>query len=151
MLPAALLRLTRTSAPRSAVLIRVAVGAVFLSEGIQKLVFPGELGTGRFVKIGIPLPEMTAPVVAAFEIGCGALVLLGLFTRLAAAPLIAVMLVAISSTKIPILSQSGFWKMAHEARTDLAMLLGAPFLLVSGAGPWSLDARMAREREKDGS
>jgi uncharacterized membrane protein YphA (DoxX/SURF4 family) len=51
------------------------------------------------------------------------------------------MLTAIATTKIPILQQSGFWKMAHEARTDWAMLLGSFFLLIVGAGRWSLDAR----------
>jgi len=39
------------------ILIRLLVGAVFLSEGIQKFLFPGELGVGRFIKIGIPMPE----------------------------------------------------------------------------------------------
>jgi hypothetical protein len=36
----------------------------------------------------------------------------------------------------------GFWGMAHEARTDWAMLLGSISLLVVGAGAWSLDARL---------
>ena len=53
------------------------------------------------------------------------------------------MLVAIASTKLPILAKSGFWAMVHEARTDWAMLLGATFLLLVGAGPLSLDARWA--------
>jgi putative oxidoreductase len=50
------------------------------------------------------------------------------------------MAVAIYSTKLPILTNSGFWKMAHEARTDYSMLLGCLFLLIVGAGKWSLDA-----------
>jgi putative oxidoreductase len=57
--------------------------------------------------------------------------------------LIVIMLTAIVTTKIPILQQSGFWKMAHEARTDWAMLLGAIFLLLVGAGPFSVDDRLA--------
>jgi putative oxidoreductase len=50
--------------------------------------------------------------------------------------------VAIATTKVPILLQSGFWKMAHEARTEFSMLLGAVFLLIVGAGAWSIDARL---------
>lgn len=146
-------------APRATLLIRLMVGGVFLSEGLQKFLFPASRGVGRFVKMGIPLPELTGPFVGAVETLCGALLLLGLATRLAALPLIIVMLVALVATKLPILlghgfwgfplralSSYGFWSMAHEARTDLAMLLGATFLLLVGAGPWALDRTLANER-----
>jgi uncharacterized membrane protein YphA (DoxX/SURF4 family) len=115
------------------------VGAVFLSEGIQKFLFPDQLGVGRFIKIGLPSPEFFGYFVPTFEVTCGILVLLGLFTRLASIPLIIIMIVAIVSTKIPILLNEGFWKMAHEARTDWAMLLGSIFLLIVGAGKISVD------------
>jgi uncharacterized membrane protein YphA (DoxX/SURF4 family) len=121
------------------ILVRLVVGSVFLSEGIQKFLFPVALGVGRFVKIGIPIPEFTAPFVAVVEIVCGILILVGLFTRLASIPLIVNMLVAIYSTKIPILMEKGFWAMAHEARTDWSMLLGSVFLLIAGGGRWSID------------
>jgi putative oxidoreductase len=128
-----------TRAPASTILIRIMVGAVFLSEGIQKFLFTEAMGAGRFAQIGFASPEFVARFVACFEIGCGCLVLLGLLTRLAAIPLITIMLVAIASTKIPILRDQGFWKMAHEARTDWSMLLASLFLLIVGAGPVSLD------------
>lgn len=149
-------RLLSTHAPAATILIRVMVGAVFLSEGIQKFLYPASVGAGRFAKIGIPSPEVMGPFVGTVEIVCGALLLLGLFTRLAAVPLIGVMVMAIVSTKIPILlgegfwgfelrklPQYGFWSMAHEARTDFSMLLGSTFLLWVGAGPRSVDARLA--------
>lgn len=123
-------------------LIRLMVGAVFLSEGIQKFLFPMVRGVGRFMKIGLPAPEFLGYFVGTFEVVCGALILLGLFTRFAAIPLITIMLVAIASTKIPILLNDGFWEMAHAARTDYAMLLGSLFLLVCGSGRFSLDARI---------
>jgi len=154
-------RITLTDAPAATLLIRLIVGAIFLSEGIQKFLFADENGIGRFAKIGIPNPELTAPFVGVVEIVCGALILLGLLTRLAAVPLIINMLVAIVSTKIPILlgyefwgfslrkvSYYGFWGMAHEARTDFAMLLGSIFLLIVGAGKLSVDARLARQRRE---
>jgi putative oxidoreductase len=143
-------RITRTNAPRSVLLIRLLVGAVFLSEGIQKFLFPASAGAGRFAKIGLPSPELLAGLVGGFEIVCGTLVLLGLLTRLATLPLITIMCVAIGTTKIPLLLQSGFWKMAHEARTDFSMLLGSLFLLIVGAGAWSVDAWFNRWREKPG-
>lgn len=125
--------------PVATLLIRLMVGSVFLSEGIQKFVYPEALGVGRFIKIGIPIPAFTAPFVGVVEIVCGLFLLIGIFTRLAAIPLIIDMLVAIATTKIPILIQHGFWAAAHEARVDWCMLLGSLFLLVEGAGKWSLD------------
>jgi uncharacterized membrane protein YphA (DoxX/SURF4 family) len=132
------------------------VGAVFLSEGIQKFLFPADLGVGRFVKIGIPAPQIMAPFVGVTEIVCGTLIVFGVLTRLAAVPLIIDISVAIISTKIPILlghgfwrfslsklPTNGFWSMAHEARVDYAMLLGSVFLLIVGAGAWSIDARLS--------
>jgi putative oxidoreductase len=145
-----------TNAPCSTVLIRLIVGGTFLSEGIQKFLFPDALGVGRFVKIGIPYPEVMAPLVGLFEIACGALLILWLLTRLAAIPMIINISVAIVSTKIPILlghgfwmfnlpkaNSYGFWSMMHEARTDFAMLLGGIFLLIVGAGCFSVDALYA--------
>jgi len=133
--------LMSTSAPSSVLLIRLMVGAVFLSEGIQKFVRAADVGAGRFAKIGLPSPELLAPIVGSFEIVCGLLLLAGLVTRLASLPLITIMGVAIFSTKLPILMDNGFWQMAHAARTDYSMLLGCLFLLIVGAGKWSLDAR----------
>jgi len=140
-------KLLATNAPASVILIRLMVGGVFLSEGIQKFLFPDALGVGRFAKIGMAAPEVMAAFVGVCEIVCGVLFLLGLLTRFAAITMIIDMLVAIWTTKVPILLKSGFWSMAHEARTDWAMLLGSIFLLMVGAGAWSVDARI---RRKDG-
>lgn len=138
--------LLRSHAPVAIVLIRVMVGAVFLSEGIQKFLFPDQLGAGRFLKIGLPEPDLLGPLVGVFEITCGSLVFLGLFTRLAVIPLLAIMAVALTTTKWPMLAAQGFWFMAHESRTDWSMTLGSLYLLIVGAGPWSLDARLASRR-----
>lgn len=138
-------KLLATNAPAAVILVRLIVGAVFLSEGIQKFLYPGALGVGRFTKIGIPAPEVMAPFVGVCEIVCAVLFLLGLLTRFAAVTMIINMLVAISTTKVPILLNEGFWKMAHEARTDWAMLLGSIFLLVVGGGSWSVDAIIGRK------
>ena len=137
-------RLLKTDASTAVVLIRLMIGAVFVSEGIQKFLFPDQLGTGRFTRIGLSAPEVLAPFVGAVEIACGALLLLGLATRLAAVPLLCIMTVALATTKYPILMDRGFWAAAHEARTDWAMFLGSLFLLMVGAGPWSVDTWLSR-------
>jgi len=138
----------QTRASAAVVLIRLMVGLVFLSEGIQKFLYPETRGVGRFIKIGLPEPEFLAYFVASFEIVCGALIVLGLLTRLAVLPTIAIMLVAIFSTKIPMLSEQGLWYMAHAARTDFSMLLGSLYLLIVGAGPLSLDAILSWKKKK---
>jgi uncharacterized membrane protein YphA (DoxX/SURF4 family) len=150
-----LTRILATNAPAAVVLIRLLVGIVFGSEGIQKFLLPDQLGIGRFAKIGIPFPEIMAPIVGIVEIACGGLILMGIGTRLAAVPLLINISVAILSTKVPILLGHGFWgfqlskldsygwwSMLHEARTDLSMWLGLVYLLIVGAGAWSVDARL---------
>jgi len=148
----------RTGESGWTILVRLLVGlVVFLPEGIQKLIFADALGAGRFTKIGIPFPDVLGPFVGYVEIVCGSLIILGLLTRLAAIPLIVIMIVALVSTKLPILlghdvgmfhlgdiKRLGFWSMMHEARADLTMLFGCVYLLIVGAGRWSLDARLAR-------
>jgi len=130
---------------KAILLIRILVGCVFVSEGIQKFIFPAQLGVGRFEKIGIPSPHFMAPFVGTVEIVGGTLLLIGLLIRLAAIPLLGVILVAIATTKIPMIAKSGVWAMLHEARTDFSMLLGLVFLLITGAGTLSVDARRDRD------
>ena len=131
---------TPDRSPTPLLLVRGVVGFVFLLEGILKFVSPDKLGVGRFLKIGIPSPEVLAPFVGVVEIACGLLIVFGLLTRLAAVPLIIDMLVAIATTKIPILIHTGVWDMAHEARLDFAMLASSCVLLAVGAGAHSIDA-----------
>jgi len=125
------------------ILIRVIVGVVFLTEGILKFMQPGELGAGRFAHIGLPLPDLLAPLVAVVEIVSGTALLLGLYAGDAALALLVVILVAIITTKIPILlghplgrfeparlNHYGFLSFLHEARTDLSMLFGCAAILI---------------------
>lgn len=134
-------------------LVRLMVGVVFLSEGLQKFLFPALRGPGRFADIGFPAPEFFGFGVGTVEVVCGVLVLIGLYTRWAAVPLAVIMVGALVTTKLPILlgegfgpfavrdlDSYGFWAMMHAARTDWAMLLGSLVLVGAGAGPRSLDA-----------
>jgi len=137
--------LTTVSDNRS-LLPRLIVGLIFLSEGIQKFLFPELLGTGRFEKIGFIDPAFWAYFAGAFEIICGTFILIGLFTRIAAIPLLIIMLTAFITTKWPILIDKGFWSMAHEYRTDFAMTLLLIYLLIYGAGKWSVDSKIFKVR-----
>ncbi len=138
-------KLTATNASRLTLIVRLIAGPVFLSEGIQKWLFPAERGAGRFEKIGLPSPELLGYFVGTVEIICGALVILGLLTRLAALPLFVIMLVALATTKIPMGLSEGFWEMAHAMRTDWSMTLSTFYLLITGAGAWSIDRQLSRK------
>jgi putative oxidoreductase len=137
-----LYRLLQTDSSPTTLLIRLAVGLVFFTEGLQKFILPAERGAGRFAKIGLPAPEFLGSFVGGFETVCGLLVLLGLCTRLASVPLLLIMLVAIVTTKTQVLLHDGFWELLHGSRTDWAMLLGSVFLLLEGGGRWSVDRQL---------
>ena len=135
------------------ILIRVVVGLVFLTEGILKFLHPGELGSGRFAHIGLPLPYITAPLVGALEIAAGAAVILNLYAGDAAILLLLVIITALITTKIPILlgrhlgpfappklEHYGLLSFLHEARTDLSMLFGLVAILLDSG------VRMGRRR-----
>ena len=120
------------------VFLRISVGLIFCTQGFLKYVDPN-LGVNRFEKIGFPYPDFTAHFVGAFEMVCGLLVLVGLWTRAAAIPLLIVNLTAIASTKIPELwtSGEGFWYMVTDIRTDFAMLLSLLYLFAAGSGRYT--------------
>lgn len=136
------LNIFRTIDDNRAVLVRLVVGLIFLTEGIQKYLFPQLLGTGRFLTIGFSNPSFWAYFTGTFEIICGSLILLGLITRLASVPLIIIMITAFVTTKWPILISKGFWPWAHEYRTDFAMTLLLIYLLIYGSGNWSVDSKI---------
>lgn len=129
---------------RAVFFIRLAVGLIFFTQGVLKYIDPN-MGVNRFTKIGFSHPYFTAHFVGTFEMVCGFLVLIGLETRIAAIPLLTVICTAIATTKIPELSRpnQGFWFMVSDARADFAMLMSLLFLIVAGAGSWSLDSRLA--------
>jgi uncharacterized membrane protein YphA (DoxX/SURF4 family) len=150
------------SAPRSAILIRLMAGGVFLWEGILKFVYVNQ-GVGRFTKLGIPVPEVMAPFVAVLEIVGGILLISGTLTRLIAIPFVIEMIVAMLSTKIslyhgtsplplpPSPPQVGMWAVLHEIRSEYAQIMSVLFLFAAGPGPWSVDALLARLQRRVGA
>ena len=121
--------------------LRLVVGWVFFSEGILKFLDPHSLGVGRFAKIGIPYPHLSAPFVGVVEIVCGAALILGIRTTLVAIPLLIDISVAIVTTKWPMLRHQGFWSAMHESRVDLSMFFGLLAILLLGVGSFSVDSR----------
>ena len=143
--------------PRSVLLLRLMAGGVFFWEGILKFVYLNQ-GVGRFTKLGMPFPGFTADFVGGLEIVGGLLIMTGLLTRFIAVPFIIEMIVAMLSTKIslylgtsplplpPAPPKIGMWAVLHEVRSEYAQIIVTLFLLINGAGRWSLDAVLARLR-----
>jgi putative oxidoreductase len=155
-IPSVLLRPSIGQPSRATLLVRLAVGGVFLTSGLIKFLFDNQ-GPGRFAKIGLPDASQLAYFVGATEVLCGALIVLGLFARLAALPLVIDMMVAIVTTKLPLLfgagpepvaamPKMGFWAFAYQARLDVTMLVACVYIVAVGAGLWSLDAVLSRRR-----
>jgi len=137
-------RVLGTTNVKGTILIRLVVGLIFFTEGIQKYLFPELLGTGRFMKIGFSDPSFWAYFTGTFEIICGAFIILGLLTRLASIPPFIIMMVAFVTTKWPILMEKGIWPMMHEYRVDFAMTLLLLYLMIYGAGKWSVDSEISK-------
>ena len=138
--------------------IRAITGSVFVVSGLLKFLYENQ-GVGRFTKIGLPSPELVAPFVGAVEIVFGTLLMVGLFTRVAAIPLAIDMVVAIATTKMPLLfgagpepvaaaPKTGFLAFAYQARLDMTMLVACGYLVAVGAGILSLDAWLARRNSE---
>src|SRR6516225_3371262 len=142
---------------KSTVILRVMAGGVFFWEGILKFVYINQ-GVGRFTKLGMPFPILTADFVGGLEIVGGLLLMAGLLTRWIAIPFIIEMIVAMLSTKIslylgtsplplpPAPPKIGAWAVLHEIRSEYAQIMVAIYLLINGPGKWSLDALLARLR-----
>jgi uncharacterized membrane protein YphA (DoxX/SURF4 family) len=137
-------RILKTDNDKAVILIRFIVGYVFIMEGIQKFVYSDKLGVGRFIKIGIPAPEILAPFVGVCEIVFGKFILVGFLTRLATIPQIIIMLTALATTKLTVLMERGVLTFSHDSRNDLLMLFGLLFILIKGAGAFSVDQSLDR-------
>lgn len=74
------------------------------------------------------------------------MVLFGFLTRIVSVPLLVIMITALIITKIPILLNKGFWQMTHDSRTDFAMTMLLIFLIIYGAGRFSVDERLKKKK-----
>jgi len=127
------------------IIIRLITGLIFLSEGILKFKLMQWLGPGRFSDIGFENAHFWAYFTGTFEIVCAFLILIGLFTRLASVPLLIIMIGAFITTKLPLLSEKGFWTFAHAYTTDFSLTLLLILLIIYGAGRWSADLKILQQ------
>jgi putative oxidoreductase len=121
-------------------LSRLTIGGIFIPTGWGKLHHLDKVAE-FFASLGIPAPHLQAPFVAGVEFGGGILILLGLFTRIAAIPLIGTMVVAIVTAKIHDVHELGDFFSLSEYLLIVVLL----WLVVKGAGAVSLDRVLCRK------
>lgn len=118
---------------------RLTLGVAFVSSGWGKI-HNLEKVTEFFTELGIPAPHLQAVFVSWVELVCGALVLLGLATRLASIPLVCTMVVALVTAKAEDIA--GVSDLVGTIEFTYIAL--SVWLTVSGAGAISLDRVLAR-------
>lgn len=117
-------------------LLRLAVGAVFINHGLMKFKAGMPAIAGFFGKLGIPMPELMAPFISTLELGGGILIVLGIGTRLFGALFAATMLTAIAT--------AFGWKVM-DAELELVLLAASLSLMLTGGGRYALDAVLIRK------
>jgi putative oxidoreductase len=132
------------------VFLRLIVGFIFISEGLQKYLFLQFHGPSLFQEIGFAHAFFWAYLTGAFEIICGIMILVGLLTRLASVPLLIIMITAFITTKLPLLYNRGFWTFTHEYSIDFSLTILLILLLIYGGGKWSVDLNLLNPENKKG-
>jgi putative oxidoreductase len=131
--------------------LRLALGGIFIAHGVQKLLGPGLEGFSTFVaNLGVPYPYPAAVAALSAEIGGGILVVIGLFSRFGAISLAAVMGIAIWKVHLP----NGFWLAGSVEKAGpvpngieycLALLAMALCIVLAGPGGMQIPLRKPKK------
>ncbi|MFN3321930.1 MAG: DoxX family protein [Bryobacteraceae bacterium] len=125
------------TAPWGVAALRITLGVVMFMHGFQKLFTYGLGGVaGSMEQFGLPLPMVSAVLITLTEFAGGALLMLGLLTRLAAVPVAFSMLVATLTVHLP----HGFFLPGVEFTLTLAAAAAA--LALAGPGALAIDNRI---------
>ena len=135
-------QILNTGEDNKMIFIRLIVGLIFISEGLQKYLVLKILGPGRFEDLGFSHAYFWAYFTGACEIFFGVMILIGLLTRLSSIPLLIIMITAFITTKLPLFITKGFWTFAHEYSTEFSLTILLILLIIYGGGKWSVDLKI---------
>ena len=133
--------LMQTEAGWGMAILRVVTGIIFMGHGAPKFGITGDGGlestAGFLASLGVPMPAVAAFLVAFFEFGGGALLIVGLLTRVWAAGLAFAMLIAVTMVHLEagMFGQGGY-------QWALLMMACSLALMIEGAGKGSLDQKL---------
>ena len=127
-----------TWSPRVLAAVRIITALLFIEHGLMKLVgFPAAVP-------GLPTPLPAILVAAAvIEIVGGALIAVGLFTRIAAFICSGEMAAAYFMFHAP----QGFWPAVNQGDAAILFCFVFLYLAFAGAGAWSVDARLPTSQQ----
>jgi putative oxidoreductase len=122
-------------------LLRFALGLIFLFDGLQK-VLPGTAATvAYFAHLVIPAPEILGPFISYLELLGSILLIAGLMTRFVSALFVCEMVVAVVVARLPIAADAGSVADGVVAvRLEALIAVAAACLVLLGGGRWSLDS-----------
>jgi putative oxidoreductase len=124
----------------------IIVGIIMFAHGMQKLQGgPANFG-GLLSQLGVPAPELMAYVVTFVELVGGALLIVGLLSRLSTLLLTIDLVVAILLVKLNVglIAPQGS---GAGAELDLALIAGFLVILLAGPGRFSLDYALGIDRD----
>ena len=125
-------------------ILRLAIGAVFIAHGAQKLFVYGFDGVaGSFAQMGVPMAGLVGPLVALLEFFGGIALVVGLLTRVAALGLAATMVGALALVHAP----AGFF-LPNGSEFALSLLAATVLLALVGAGNFAVDAKLASDKAR---
>lgn len=133
--------LARTSDSWGLLVLRVTAGIIYVAHGLPKFGLMGGKGqaalAGYLGSIGVPLPQVSAFLVASSEVFGGALIIVGFLTRLASLTHVVAMLVAVFVVHWSngLMGDGGY-------QWALLLLAGSLCLLLDGAGRLSIDRKL---------
>lgn len=114
--------------------LRVGLGIVMVAHGVQKFMQGMEGTAGFFGSLGIPMPQVAAPLVAGLEVVGGIALVLGVLTRVFAALMTVSLLVALFTVHLG----AGFYVADGGYEFVLILAVGMIALVIAGPGRYSL-------------
>jgi putative oxidoreductase len=139
------LSIRSTSQNKFAGSLRIALGALFVMTGVMKLVVPmlATAWSGQLLAAAIPFQDLARWTVPFVEVGVGAMLLLGVYARVASVVVVGIMAVA-TYVHVEIENPALFPLQPNEPVVPIVVIVLAAYVVWRGAGSWSSDLKVTQ-------